>query len=320
MNLRLMLGLFFIASLSLAISLKAHWVLAADRSPLVKELIFRLQSRRTPTTARHNPDKSCLTAYNDMYSKPTLDIRVLFGYKDARPARFVGDHHERTTFVEPLVGPCSPSFYACEFQRDQDDQNLFTKRVISPAGRPVQIRLQVLHSSVGSDDEENRKDPFQAWQSQWAERVFLDGLKEADVIFYNGHSRVGGGPDFEPPRLTAGKIPNVDYFFYQANRPGLGKMEKALASKAARAPNTLLGFFSCASSQHFADSIFALRPNISLITSTSLLYYADAMANSLAALSALIEMRCAKDFRSALRHDSPRSGSQISGFFEKHTK
>ena len=162
------------------------------------------------------------------FRKDGQDLRVVFGYKDARPGRFVGDRHERIAFVQELVEPCKneENKGPCGFRRHPKDKELFLKRVFKDSGEDVKVLLRVVHSSVDTDDDANRKNQFQAFQSQRAESLFLDGLYNAHMVFYNGHSRFGGGPDFMPPQLnTAGK---VDSGFYSTQTTGTNKMLNVL--------------------------------------------------------------------------------------------
>jgi hypothetical protein len=85
---------------------------------------------------------------------------------------------------------------------------------------------------------------------------------------------------------------------------------------AARAGDLrLLGLFSCASTQHFAQEV-AFDSKAGLVSSQSVVYWSDALATSLATTASLLEMRCARDFRSALRESAPRVSSTIVGFFK----
>lgn len=272
-------------------------------------------------TAVNSPkDRSCRAAYRDLFAQGSVSIRVVFGYKDTRPARFVGDRHERLAFVQRILRPCAASSpdQACGFIRDNDNADLFSKTIPGIDGKPVRVELFVASSSVSSDDEANRANPFQKWQSSYAQKAYLGGIDKADVVFYNGHSRFGGGPDFEPPHLAANG--EVDQKLYQSKRPGLNATIKTLSVRARANDRTdlkVLGLFSCASSQHFAAEIVA-GSKAAYISSRALVYYADAIENSLSALSALLEMRCEKDFNRSLRSQTPESGSQLLGLFKEH--
>lgn len=238
---------------------------------------------------------SCRLMKDALFSRPKIEIRMVFGYKDARPARFVGDRHERLAFIDRISAPCRSDELACGFNRDPYDADLFTKPV-SINGRLKTVRLVVVNSSVGTDDDENARDPFQRWKSAHAQSVFLEGLKSADVVFYDGHSRFGGGPDFHSPVLT--RAGSVDASIYKSRRTGLKRMISAFEdSRAAKAGPfsrlKLFGLFSCESSRHFDTKIRRVS-SAGLISSPQLVYYSDALTQSLDALNDVLAARCPK--------------------------
>lgn len=219
------------------------------------------------------------------------DLRVVFGYKDARPGRFVGDRHERLAFIQHLLLPCAnqEDKGACGFRRHPKDQDLFLKRVFKENGEDTKVHLRVVHSSVDTDDRANRKNLFQNFQSQRAESLFLDGLSNADMVFYNGHSRFGGGPDFTPPHLNASG--HVDSSFYSTHATGTQKMLNVLKRRKLEPdtpPLSTFGIFSCTSSQHFMKSIKDTGVS-TVLTSRRLLHYTEALRDSLKALGLYLE-------------------------------
>jgi len=260
--------------------------------PLFLGLFWLLKRPKAPEFQ----DKKCQAMYSNFYEKDLIDLRVIFGYKDGRPARFVGDRYERSYFIQKIIG--------LGLERSESDEDLFTHRVVGPDGKYKLILLRVVGSSVGPDDEENRGNPFQKWQSAYAERVFLEGLHTANGIFYNGHSRAGGGPDFEPPRCRAGS--QVDYGWYRKHQPGFRRMISAL--KGADPGPKLIGLFSCASNRLFSQEIHKVNPKAGLIATNQLLYYADSLDNLVETLKALIEMKCPPDFH--------LEGTRILGLFD----
>lgn len=240
----------------------------------------------------------CLTMEKSLYAKNTLKIRMIFGYKDARPARFVGDRHERLAFIERISATCdSHSKEPCGFIRSHDNADLFMKK-LKIKGKDRRVLLWVVNSSVGTDDQENRDDPFQRWKSKYAEDAFLTGLSNADVVMYDGHSRFGGGPDFGSPKLAADGT--VDPSSYQTDRPGLTKMITALkdsrkGSASAKANPfsrlKVLGLFSCSSSQHFTEEIHDVSKT-GVVSSKVLMYYSDALRESISTLGDVLSGQC----------------------------
>lgn len=260
------------------------------------------------TVARKAPaDPACERAYDQIYGGQPILFRIVFGYKDTRPARFVGDRYERNALVAELLKPCPPGRLACGFRRAEGDGELLLKEIRAPRWGVRQIRLEVVHSSAGPDDEENRGDPLQRWRSRHAEAAFLEGMKEARVVLYDGHSRDGGGPDFGPPRLTKG---HVDYYWYQLRQPGLERMLSHL--KESPRPPKILGLFSCVSTGHFASRIREAAPALGLVTSSQLLYYIDAFRSLIGTLEALLSGYCEQDFQAAV---GAGEGSRLENFF-----
>ncbi|MBC7396321.1 MAG: hypothetical protein H7333_02665 [Bdellovibrionales bacterium] len=245
-------------------------------------------------------DPQCESAYRSFYLKDEIEIRIIFGYKDSRPARFVGDRYERAHFIRRLAD--------LNFTRDRLDDDLFTTQIMGPDQKLKTVKLRVAQSSVGPDDVANRQDPYQRYRSSEAERVFLEGLSHADAVFYNGHSRDGGGPDFEPP-LCVESTQHVAYAWYRSHRPGLKKMINAL--NAAPVKPNLIGLFSCSSSGHFAGSVLRASPS-GLIATSSLLYYSDALQGLVETLDGLLKQKCQADFHPL--------GTQLLGFFPKKLK
>lgn len=244
----------------------------------------------------------CANTYAPLWKDGVLKIAVVLGYKDARPNRFVGDRYERAAVTSYLTAECVPGWAACGFAQDEYDPDLFRKEG---------VELRLAHSAAGPDDDENRKDAFQKWMSQNAEKTFFTGLRDSDVVFYNGHSRDGGGPDFRPPQLTADK--HVDYPWYARERPQMKRLFDNL--EAAQTQVRLLGLFSCSSSNHFLEELSNLRPELGLITSHRLLYYSDALRNLLGALSAVLQKQCAPALDEALALGSGERPMRVRAFF-----
>jgi hypothetical protein len=259
-------------------------------------------------------DEACRQTYLTFYKNPKVDVKVVFGYKDARPARFVADRYERMIFIQRLTQECRGKNFACGFTRSKSDADLLTKKIAGPDGLGREIFLRAIPSSAGPDDEENRVDPFQKWRTRYANLAFQKGLTTADALIYNGHSRAGGGPDFAPPRLSSDL--DVDFAWYKKNEPGFTPIIKTLETSPSKLK--LLGLYSCASSKHFLDRVRKAKPDLGLITSPRLIYFSDALESSIESVSSLLAMKCEGAFRHSLSKARTRgSGAQVSGFFEE---
>ncbi len=265
-----------------------------------------------PTTDSLYRDPDCIHRYKQLFSEPELKVSVFFGYKDARPQRYVGDRYERARLVQKVTRKCGRDDL-CGFERSPDDANLFYKNITLPWGSEKRVILEIADSSVAADDQANRNNPFQHFKSAKTREAFHKALTSSHVIFYNGHSRAGGGPDFYPPKINStGK---VLYTEYREQQQGFMDVLEVMGRESLKSRAQLLGLFSCKSSQHFTNELKKERPDLALISSPSLIYYQDALENTAQALSALLRQECQDDFQRRLKHKDPIKGSLLADFF-----
>lgn len=258
--------------------------------------------------------RGCRVDYRRFFRLHQVDIRIVFGYQDARPARFVGDRYERAALIEHLTQPCSGGYQACGFIRDWDSAVLLSREITGPDGNPVRVMLHVADSSWSPDDDLNRGSPDQRIKTARARRIFLQGLTQADAVLYLGHSRDGGGPDFGPPRIRFSDR-HVDYAWYHSHRRGWRMMMDAL--RHSRRRPSLLALFSCFAGRHFASGLRRDFPRMGLITSPGWAYADDELVQVVATVDSLLGMRCRAGFEAAL---GPLAGLRVRGFFNKIKK
>lgn len=216
-----------------------------------------------------------------------LKFLIAFGYKDARPARFVGDRYERLSLIEKLLKKCpTPTEKACGFRRHSFDADLFEKKMLL-GSQDKKILVKILASSLGPDDDENRKNPYQKVISQNTKFEFNKAVQIYDEVFYVGHSRDGGGPDFEPPKLTQNN--HVDCDWYIKEKPGLVDLRKSL--KMPKLKVRTLGLISCASEKQFKGALVRANPNLNLVTTKDLVYYQDALEIVMQELDQSIQLK-----------------------------
>ncbi len=224
-------------------------------SYLLQELSPHFQNELTRLFGYRLPSNGALL-HQPFRSAQRLKVAVIFGYKDTRPARFVGDRYERALLIERVL--------KMGFIRSKSDSELFSKQ--------KEVSLKILASSVGPDDQANRTNPFQSWQSAHVRHEFELALQNSNFVYYDGHSREGGGPDFAPPQLK--KNFHVDYARYTAAKAGLRLILTSL-SKKHRVQT--LALFSCSSDRHFSAAIHHVSPHLNLMTTRSLTYYSDSL-------------------------------------------
>ncbi|MBC7428417.1 MAG: hypothetical protein H7336_07385 [Bacteriovorax sp.] len=258
----------------------------------------------------NRPTPKCIETYSQLYARPTVEMRVVLGYSDAsaNPQR-IGPHDllVKEQMVNLLTKDCavkpSGSFFLCGFARSADDADLFTKNVKAPNGEVKIVNLVITNSSVSTDDNQNQGKLLeqQLIQTERARKTYLDGLRTADVVLYNGHSRKGGGPDFAPAKRLENT--HIDYAFYQKDKPGLTDLVEALKERIASGKDTgpsLIGFFSCGSEEHFSKSVAAASPNSGFIGTLNPPSWADSHRGVLTVLNAMLGKICNKSLVSSL--------------------
>ena len=231
-----------------------------------------------------------------------VDIRIAFGYKDTRPTRFVGDRYERLYIVQDLLRPClQTKNMICGFSRDEQDGDSLHRIFVLTKIESLDVRVKITPSSVGPDDELNRRNPYQNLQSLIAENNLMTGLGSAKAVFYVGHSRDGGGPDFAPPIIAANK--EVDYRWYQENKPGIKKVLLAIGSSQMK-EHQVFGMMSCLSSKHFEKSIKVLTKRVSFVSTHKLIYYTEALNQTLTEVSKLMNEQLTTELSAATSRTS----------------
>jgi len=263
----------------------------------------------------------CRKTYRDFYKirgdrrletrdDSEINISVAFGYMDNRTdvvkstaAKDVDDQYEKAAFFELLRAPCEAgTMGACGFKYESDDADVLIKRVrmIGPDGvmRYRTLRLRAKDSSVSDDDVANRNQlaEEQRLKSEETQRFFQESLRSADMVFYLGHARGGGGPDFSPPRLH-GRYQLSDLNWYRRYHPGTDLMYGALQSSAQQPK--IIGLFACYSKELFSQGLRQAAPHSGLILSGDN-EAQTALAQAMTALDSVLAGRCEGDFRRSL--------------------
>jgi hypothetical protein len=205
--------------------------------------------------------QNCEKVYQPLKDKPIIEVRIVLGYDDNMGETF--DIVNKSTLVEKFIKPCRINHFSCGFKRDPDDADLLIKSLKNPTGETQEVRLIIINSSISSNDNNNRGSQRlkQDQKSMLAKKIFLDGLVNSDLVIYNGHSRHGGGPSFEPPRKQ--KNGRTDESWYRKTRPGVNDMISTLqAAGSKQAP--FIAILSCESLGHFGADLKRVAPNSNL--------------------------------------------------------
>lgn len=220
---------------------------------------------------------ACHRYYEEFYSKPETQFVIGFGYGDSLTRGIDLNASTSADFIEDLTRPCgSAENRVCGFEIVKDDATLF-KKTVDIGGKPRKVEVRVVK---GSDAPE---------ASEWAHSVFLEGLKSADAVFYLGHSRDGGGPDFAPALYN--EEGHIDYPWYRENRPGMEAIDQALDGSPER-PLKVYGSFSCLSKRHFLKDFDRHAPKVGLIFANQLATLSDAPIAMKSALNGLLSAQC----------------------------
>ncbi|OFZ56038.1 MAG: hypothetical protein A2428_13875 [Bdellovibrionales bacterium RIFOXYC1_FULL_54_43] len=263
-------------------------------------------------TAHAGNDRKCTKAYSDLYSNGELNISIFFGYDNDH--EFVDDgRYQRADLEQLLTRPpevCARGVilpFACGFKRDPDDASSFVKPLIGPDRKAKRVRIRLISSSVTSGDLRNRV--FAREQADLSERVKQDferALRTENIVFYSGHARDGGGPDFFPPRLNSDQ--KVDYAWYRKRRPGLKGVLSALNAQS----KLVFGIFACDSNAHFRKSIKAVAPKIPLILTNAAIPITSTHNVMIASLNAVLGMKCRDAFLEDIQFSQPsEKGSPV---------
>lgn len=253
--------------------------------------------------------RKCERVYANAINKGILDIRYALGYFDDSTGQervIDGKNYGLSPSLdieifnglrkELKAGCWSRTKRLCGFDESGDPKfgKVILTKTIDLQGRKTLVRLTLTQASASNSFIQN-KGTLAARQNQLtrqSEDNFFGGLKTADVVFYNGHSRNGGGPDFAPPILNSANKVNYKGY-YEVKRPGIIKTIAALKEN----PNQgfLLGLFSCYSRLHFYDTFMKENPSQRLVLSAETIDYFDALKASVGYLEGVLRGTCGQD-------------------------
>lgn len=164
--------------------------------------------------------------------------------------------------------------------------NYIQKAFTDPYGRKRVYKLLLVHSSLWRNNDAKEIDPMnlpvggaynpgqalqvisqaQSNRSAAVKAEFLNSFHTADIVFYNGHSRKGGGPDFFPPYSVmdtrSSEYLQTDYSYYEDLKLRYELINTVRGS--SRAPK-FIGLFSCDSKRHFYKQLNAAAANTNFI-------------------------------------------------------
>jgi hypothetical protein len=249
----------------------------------------------------------CFTNFTSRFKDPgRLKVAIALGYSENIAAGFdlVRDGLVFDHLGQQFTAPCQyPGQGFCDFKLEKEiphEPRHYFREILGPSQEPIILDVFVMNSSfeVSNAENETKYKNQQYAKSKRAQQFYSWALENADVVFYEGHSRDGGGPDFFPPAMNDhGK---VNYSWYRKNQPGLRLMMNSL-QRVQPIPPFLIGLFSCDSDSHFVEKLSPLVAQSSLILSTKIIEARSAKDGLFSALESVLNFECFPELSSRVQ-------------------
>ncbi len=273
-----------------------------------------------------NGVNKCAPVFKNALNNGVFDIRYALGYFD--DSQGIDIQWNNTSYgISPsldigiyksirhvLTEPCADSSQLdlCGFRESGDPESgkVILEKNINLLGKTVLARISLTQASASESFEANRGalQERQKFLTAQSEENYFGGIGVADVVIYNGHSRNGGGPDFNPPRLNSSL--HVDYDgYYKVKRPGISRVLDLI--KKSPNKDTVMTFFSCYSKMHFYDALLKANPKQRLVLSAETIDYFDTLKASMGYLEGLLRGTCGQELA-----DIAKQGEKIKAGFQ----
>lgn len=274
--------------LTFFITLQSSTLLAAVNAALFTSVNTTLE-KRSPKSCEKN-------IYSELSKNGVINIALIYGYNDQRPYINVLDSIEKNVLQSALLNPCSSSTNRlCGYSVKTPNQ--LSKSVTNSNGSRTVINISLISSSISQDDNWNRGTgaPQQNKASSTAREDFKTALLSSDIVFYIGHARAGGGPDFNPPRLKENQ--QVDLNSYKTEKAGITLLLKNLKDSRNL---QLLGLFSCNSAKLFSERLTGTRKDISYLLAGDIATPSAMNSSMWASLDAITGPTCSAEMKDKL--------------------
>lgn len=199
-----------------------------------------------------------------------IKITIAIGYNDNPINDYVLDDYLKFLIQTQLTSICPNNLYSnCGFSIKKNNafESIFEKKIWNNEKTLV---VQIIKSALTTDDKLNRDNPEQNIQSQATESLFYNSFTNSHFIFYLGHSRNGGGPDFFPAKLTNAHHP--DYEWYHKNKIKKIALSNQLNRIKSDNKPLLFAMISCSSYLHFQKTLISTLPDTLLFFSKQSIY------------------------------------------------
>lgn len=213
---------------------------------------------------------SCPQEFSAFETGRTLRVSMFYGYDN-----YEGRVHDRVnarSMSHVLTEECRGKLSACGFSIVSSSKSA-VQLMRTLDGRKVEVNLLTSSRSPSVKDS------------------FYRELVESDIVFYMGHSRLGGGMEFNA-QTGASTLLNAVFRF-----PMLPVLE-ALRQRPTKLK--MIGMFSCDSNQYFRADFHGANPSLSLIVTNGDIYAHPAEQASLGALDAVLSKKCDRAFHESM--------------------
>lgn len=262
-----------------------------DDRALVAESIENLEMQADKLAA--GTGASCPKEFSALETGRTLRISMFYGYDNHE-----GRLHDRVnarSMSHVLTKKCRGKLSVCGFSIGSSSKSAV--RFDEDAQWP-EVEINFFTSSLTDDAKEGMNPDALYWEQDKLSRLvkgrFYRELVESDIVFYMGHSRLGGGMGFNPQTGVATLFNAVFRF------PMLPVLE-ALRQRPTNLE--MIGMFSCDSNKYFRHAFHGANPSLSLILTTADIYARPAEQASLGALDAVLSKKCARAFHESMMSD-----------------
>ena len=249
---------------------------AGDDRAMAAESIENLEIQADKLAA--GTGGSCPREFSALETGRTLRISMFYGYDN-----YEGRAHDRvnaSSMSHVLTEKCRGKLSACGFSIVASSQSaLRLMRALDD--RKVEINLFTSSLPDGAKEEEQDK------LSLSVKDRFYRELVESDVVCYMGHSRLGGGMEFNAQTGAATLFNGIFRF-------PMVPVLKALRQRPTKLK--MIGMFSCDSNKYFRDDFHGANPSLALILTTADIYARPAEQASLGALDAVLAKKCDRAF------------------------
>jgi len=252
------------------------------------EAIANLEAQAEELASRPGP--SCPQDFSALDTGRPLRISLFYGF-DNHLGR-VYDRVDAGAMTHVLTGPCRGQLSTCGFSLVSRTPSAVTlTRTLG--GRRVEVNL---FTTSLPDEAREHLGLFAAYREQdrlsrLAKARFYRELVQSDVVFFMGHSRLGGGMGFD--RQT-GITTLVNAISRRPLRPVLA----ALRQRPTQLK--IMGMFSCDSNRYFRQDLQDANPSVALILTTGDIDYGPAEQASLGALEAVLSRDCGHAFHRSM--------------------